>query len=135
MPIRIFTPQVLAPTGAKLSKSLLREQGRKAMPADVEPWMLDTTAWPASVDNYVDALLWLVTELLTDPKHFFRSFTVKELGRIMTSRPADLDARPRAHEMGTYKRYFDLIASGQKTTEIRVNDAISVRSTRRNAKP
>jgi hypothetical protein len=23
---------------------------------------------------------WLVGELVTDPKHFFRSFTVKELG-------------------------------------------------------
>ncbi|MGH3688326.1 MAG: hypothetical protein ACRDRU_00270 [Pseudonocardiaceae bacterium] len=53
MPMRIFTPQVLAPTGAKLSKSLLREQGRGALPADVEPWMLDTTTWPGDVDNYV----------------------------------------------------------------------------------
>ncbi|MGH3671482.1 MAG: ASCH domain-containing protein, partial [Pseudonocardiaceae bacterium] len=26
-------------------------------------------------------------------------------------------------EMGIYKRYFDLIASGRKTTEIRVNDS------------
>ncbi|MGH3906155.1 MAG: ASCH domain-containing protein [Pseudonocardiaceae bacterium] len=25
--------------------------------------------------------------------------------------------------MGSYKRYFDLIASGRKTTEIRVNDS------------
>jgi ASC-1-like (ASCH) protein len=123
MPLRIFTPQVLAPTGAKLSKSLLREQGKGALPADVEPWMLDTTAWPGSVDDYVDALVWLVSELLTDPKHFFRSFTVKELGRLMTARPADLATRPRAHEMGIYKRYFDLIAAGRKTTEIRVNDS------------
>ncbi|BBB00445.1 hypothetical protein RVR_7512 [Actinacidiphila reveromycinica] len=29
----------------------------------------------------------------------------------------------RAHEMGIYKRYFDLIATGRKTTEIRVNDS------------
>ncbi|MFC9085985.1 ASCH domain-containing protein [Nocardiopsis dassonvillei] len=122
MPLRIFTPQVLAHTGAKLSKSLLRERGKGALPADVEPWMLDTTSWPGSADHYVDALLWLVGELLTDPKHFFRSFTVKELGRLMTNRPADLDQRPRAHEMGIYKRYFDLIKAGTKTTEIRVND-------------
>jgi ASC-1-like (ASCH) protein len=121
MPIRIFTPQVLAPTGAKLSKSLLREQGKGALPADVEPWMLDTTAWPGSVDDYVDALVWLVSELLTDPKHFFRSFTIKELGRLMTARPTE--PAVRAHEMGIYKRYFDLIAAGRKTTEIRVNDS------------
>ncbi|MGH3896685.1 MAG: ASCH domain-containing protein [Pseudonocardiaceae bacterium] len=121
MPIRVFTPQVLAPTGAKLSKSLLREQGKGALPADVEPWMLDTTAWPGSIDNYVDSLVWMVSELLTDPKHFFRSFTVKELGRIMTARPTEPVVR--AHEMGIYKRYFDLIATGRKTTEIRVNDS------------
>ncbi len=75
-------------------------------------------------------MVWLVGELLTDPKHFFRSFTVKELARLMDARPADLATRPRAHEMGIYKRYFDLIASGQKTTEIRVND-----SSRRKIKP
>ncbi len=121
MPIRVFTPQVLAPTGAKLSKSLLREQGNGVLPDDVEPWMLDTTAWPDSVDDYVDALVWLVSELLTDPKHFFRSFTVKELGRLMTARPTQ--PQVRAHEMGIYKRYFDLIATGRKTTEIRVNDS------------
>jgi ASC-1-like (ASCH) protein len=67
------------------------------------------------------ALVWLVSELLTDPKHFFRSFTVKELGRLMTVRPAEPVVR--AHEMGIYKRYFDLIATGRKTTEIRVNDS------------
>jgi ASC-1-like (ASCH) protein len=121
MPIRVFTPQVLAPTGAKLSKSLLREQGHAALPPDVEPWMLDTTAWPGSVDDYVDALVWLVSELLTDPKHFFRSFTVRELGRLVTARPTE--PAVRAHEMGIYKRYFDLIATGRKTTEVRVNDA------------
>jgi ASC-1-like (ASCH) protein len=121
MPIRIFTPQVLAATGAKLSKSLLREQGRDVLPADVEPWMLDTTAWPGNVDDYVNALIWLVSELLTDPRHFFRSFTVRELGRLITSRPAEPVVR--AHEMGIYKRYFDLIAAGRKTIEIRVNDS------------
>jgi hypothetical protein len=36
MAIRVFTPQVLAPTGAKLSKSLLRERGRDALPADFD---------------------------------------------------------------------------------------------------
>ena len=121
MPIRIFTPQVLAPTGAKLSKSLLSEQGKDVLPADVEPWMLDTTAWPGTIDDYADALVWLVSELLTDPKHFFRSFTVKELGRLMTACPTEPVVR--AHEMGIYKRYFDLIATGRKTTEIRVNDS------------
>ncbi|MBB5152564.1 ASCH domain-containing protein [Saccharopolyspora phatthalungensis] len=83
--------------------------------------MLDTTAWPGSVDLYVDTVVWLGSRLLTDPKHFFRSFTVKELGRLITARPTEPVVR--THEMGIYKRYFDLIASGQKTTEIRVDDS------------
>ncbi|MGO1050369.1 ASCH domain-containing protein [Crossiella sp. CA198] len=46
----------------------------------------------------------------------------------MTARPAE--PAVRAHEMGIYTRYFDLIATGRKTTEIRVND-----SSRRKIKP
>ncbi|HEY1967851.1 MAG TPA: ASCH domain-containing protein [Pseudonocardia sp.] len=41
----------------------------------------------------------------------------------MTARPTGLAGRPRAHDMGIYKRNFDLIAAGRKTTEIRVNDS------------
>ncbi len=47
--------------------------------------------------------------------------TVKKLDRLMTARAAHPPTR--AHEMGIYKRYFDLIASGRKTTEIRVDDS------------
>jgi ASC-1-like (ASCH) protein len=39
----------------------------------------------------------------------------------MSARPTE--PAVRAHEMGIYKRYFDLIASGRKTVEIRVNDS------------
>lgn len=85
--------------------------------------MMDTTTVPGYLDGYVDALLWLVSVMLSDPKHFLRSYSVGELGRLMHARPAAEAERPRAHEMGIYKRYFDLIASGEKTTEIRVNDA------------
>jgi ASC-1-like (ASCH) protein len=46
----------------------------------------------------------------------------------MTARPAE--PQVRAHEMGIYKRYFDLIAASSKTTEIRVND-----SSRKKIKP
>jgi ASC-1-like (ASCH) protein len=41
--------------------------------------------------------------------------------RTMTAHPAE--SVVRVHEMGIYKYYFDLIASGRKTTEIRVNDS------------
>jgi ASC-1-like (ASCH) protein len=82
--------------------------------------MLATDRRPGTVDNYTDALLWLVGGLLADPKHFYRSFTTTELGTLMAQRPADLATRERAREMPTYKRYFDLIAAGRKTIEVRV---------------
>lgn len=45
--------------------------------------------------------------------------------QIIGSGRVDRGARtpPHVHEMGIYKRYFDLIAAGRKTTEIRVNDS------------
>jgi hypothetical protein len=53
--------------------------------------------WPGSVDDYVDALVWLVGELLTDPKHFFRSFTIKEPSRGATGQhPPDLSPEREA---------------------------------------
>ncbi|MER5628281.1 ASCH domain-containing protein [Streptosporangium sp. NPDC002544] len=54
-----------------------------------------------------------------DPKHFYRSYTTAELDRIMTARPAATTA-PRAREMNLYRRYFDLVANGTKTIEVRV---------------
>ena len=120
MPARIFTPMVLSGSGGKLSKSLLRAASDSPSHAGIEEWMLAATAWPGTVDNYVDALIWLVGGLLADPKHYYRSFTTSELGTIMAGRPADLATRERAREMPIYKRYFDLIATGAKTIEVRV---------------
>jgi ASC-1-like (ASCH) protein len=117
-PPRIFTPMVLTDTGAKLSKSLIRE-GKVPPPPGAKPWMLDATAWEGDTDSLVDAMVWLVGRMMADPKHFYRSYTTVELDRLMTARPA---ATPtvRAREMNLYRRYFDLVASGEKTIEVRV---------------
>ncbi|MDT5025295.1 MAG: hypothetical protein QOE61_1721 [Micromonosporaceae bacterium] len=120
MPARIFTPMVLSGSGGKLSKSLLRAAPDSPAHTGVEEWMLSTTQWPGTVDNYVDSLIWLVNGLIADPKHFYRSFTTNQLGTLMAQRPANLATRERAREMPIYKRYFDLIASGKKTIEVRV---------------
>jgi ASC-1-like (ASCH) protein len=117
-PPRVFTPMVLTDTGAKLSKSLIRE-GKVAPPPGTHPWMLDVTEWPGSLDSYVDAMVWLVSKMLADPKHLYRSYTTQELDRIMTARPATTTG-VRAREMNLYRRYFDLVADGRKTIEVRV---------------
>ena len=110
---------VLTDTGAKLSKSLIRE-GKVALPPGTHDWMLDVTGWPGSIDDYVDALVWLVGRMLADPKHFYRSYATAELGRLMTARPAATTTGMRAREINLYRRYFDLVTAGRKTIEVRV---------------
>lgn len=83
LPARLFCPQVVTDTGAKLSKSLIRD-GKASLPDGSAPWMLDTRLWPGSLSEYADRLLEMAAVLLSDPRHFFRSYSAGELGRLMT---------------------------------------------------
>jgi hypothetical protein len=87
LPARLFCPQVVTDTGAKLSKSLIRE-GRTSLPEGAAPWMLDTREWPGSVSDFVDQLLSMTAVLLSTPQHFFRSYSAGEVGRLMTASTA-----------------------------------------------
>ncbi|WP_282693378.1 hypothetical protein [Streptomyces sp. CC208A] len=84
LPARLFCPQVVTDTGAKLSKSLIRE-GRAPLPKGAAPWMLDTRQWPGTVTEYADQLLAMAETLLSDPRHFFRSYSAAEIGRLITA--------------------------------------------------
>ncbi|MGJ5826704.1 hypothetical protein [Streptomyces ossamyceticus] len=84
LPARLFCPQIVSDTGAKLSKSLIRE-GRAPLPEGAAPWMLDTREWPGLVSEYVDRLLNMTEVVLSDPRHFFRSYSAGELARMMTA--------------------------------------------------
>ncbi|MDW4907553.1 hypothetical protein RB628_19925 [Streptomyces sp. ADMS] len=84
LPARLFCPQVVTDTGAKLSKSLIRE-GRVPLPAGATDWMLDTRRWPGTVAEYAEQLLCMTDTLLSDPRHFFRSYSAAEVGRMMTA--------------------------------------------------
>jgi hypothetical protein len=84
LPARVFCPQIVTDTGAKLSKSLIRD-GLVALPPGAEPWMLDAREWPGTVAEYADALLGLAHMLLSDPRHFFRSYSAAEIGRMMAA--------------------------------------------------
>ncbi|MDQ8702167.1 hypothetical protein RCO28_06625 [Streptomyces sp. LHD-70] len=84
LPARLFCPQVVTDTGAKLSKSLIRE-GRAPLPDGAADWMLDTRQWPGSLPEYADRLLALTETLLSDPRHFFRSYSAAEIGRMMNA--------------------------------------------------
>jgi ASC-1-like (ASCH) protein len=117
LPIRVFVPQILSQTGAKLSKSLLNDP-TVVRPVGITDWMLDSSRWKGTIDQYVDTLLWVVERCADDPKDFFRSFTTEEIARVWKmARQTD---GPRMRSMPIYKRFFDMIAAGSKTIEIRV---------------
>lgn len=84
LPARLFCPQIVTDTGAKLSKSLIRE-GRAPLPEGAAPWMLNTREWPGSLSDYVERLLGMAEVVLSDPRHFFRSYSASELNRMMTA--------------------------------------------------
>ncbi|MEU4796614.1 hypothetical protein [Streptomyces sp. NPDC023327] len=82
LPVRVFTPVVLSASGAKLSKSLIRA-GRAEASAGSEPWMLDASAWPGTVEEYARLLLGLVSLMLSEPRHFERGYTTLEVARLI----------------------------------------------------
>lgn len=84
LPARLFCPQVVTDTGAKLSKSLIRD-GHTPLPAGAADWMLDTRQWPGTIAEYAEQLLAMTDTLLSDPRHFFRAYSAAEIGRMMTA--------------------------------------------------
>lgn len=84
LPARLFCPQIVTDTGAKLSKSLIRK-GHMPLPDGAARWMLDAREWPGTVADYVEHLLAMTEVLLSDPRHFFRSYSAAEIGRMMTA--------------------------------------------------
>ncbi len=86
-PARLLTPVVLSDSGAKLSKTLIRE-GTTDLSGEAEPWMLDASVWPGTVGEYARLLLDLVARMLSEPRHFERGYTTREMARLIGRRPA-----------------------------------------------
>lgn len=84
LPARLFCPQIVTDTGAKLSKSLIRE-GAATLPPDTPSWMFDTRSWPGSLDQLAEQLLAVADVLCSDPRHFFRAYSADEISRLMDS--------------------------------------------------
>lgn len=125
VPLRIFTPQILGSDGGKLSKSLLNATADAGDPwgGSTAEWLLNPAVWPGTQADYVEALTGVGELMLSDPRHFYRSYTTTALETLMTSRrPArnQSQAHGRPRSIQIYKQYFDLIADGSKTVEVRV---------------
>ncbi len=119
LPVRWFTPQILTETGAKLSKSLI-SRGEMEVPSQAFSWVLDTHDFEGDFEDYLDSLVGLVMGMLEDPKHFFRAYSYLEVDRLMKAQSPETRRENRARLIRIYRKYFDLIASGKKTIEIRV---------------
>ena len=100
--VRLFTPQIVTDTGAKLSKSLIKRGEEKCI-ADSCAWMLETSSYPGPQDDYIDTLLWLVNIFVRDPKHFFRAYSYMEVERLMRSRPPIPEWQKKARPMRIYR--------------------------------
>lgn len=82
VPMRIFTPQVVTETGAKLSKSLIRE-GSSTMD-EVPEWIIDMGKFrDQHPDTYIGHLIWLTEQFLSHPRHMYRSYSYQEIIRIL----------------------------------------------------
>lgn len=85
LPMRIFTPQIVTETGAKLSKSLIR-QGDASM-EQVPEWVIDMGKFKAQHPNdYIDHIIWLVEQFLSHPRHMYRSYSYQEIIRILNQK-------------------------------------------------
>ncbi|MBU1721880.1 hypothetical protein KKG38_03795 [Patescibacteria group bacterium] len=80
-PMRFFTPQVITGTGAKLSKSLIRDNDGSMF--DVPNWLLDMSKFREEHPDYVSKMIWLVQQFLSHPRHMFRCYTYTEIMRLL----------------------------------------------------
>ncbi|MEK7136469.1 MAG: hypothetical protein AAB821_02665 [Patescibacteria group bacterium] len=82
-PARIFTPQLVTSTGAKLSKSLilLGDESMKEAPE----WMLDLSKFKDHFGvEYLDKIVELTQEFFRDPRNMYRTYTIKEIIRLLS---------------------------------------------------
>lgn len=81
VPARIFLPQIVTDTGAKLSKSLITE-GHESV-RDVPEWMIDMRAFKQIEPQYLEKIQQLVELMMADPRHVMRSYSYKEIERLL----------------------------------------------------
>ncbi len=118
LPIRFFAPQIVVETGAKLSKSLIN-QNLMSLEGENANWILDTNQKLKTDEFYIENVFKLADTLMSDPKHFFRSYSYKEIERIMENNKSQSN-KMKVRPLRIYRKYYDLIDNGSKTIEVRV---------------
>lgn len=83
IPSRIFTPQLVTMTGAKLSKTLI-EAGDLTV-SQIPEWLLDLAKFKSNFGpNYMQKIMKLAEELFRDPRNMYRTYTIKEIVDILS---------------------------------------------------
>lgn len=113
-PPRLFVPQIVTPTGAKLSKSLIRERCESVR--DVPEWIMDMSKFRAGTPDYADRMVWLIEKMMDNPKHTFRSYAYQEIITMLDN----YTPQPKVRHIQIYDKYYRMIESGEKTIEVRV---------------
>jgi hypothetical protein len=80
-PVRIFLPQIVTAEGAKLSKSVISE-GHESV-KDVPGWIVDMCKFREENPDYSEKLIRLTELMLADPRNVFRSYSYKEIERLL----------------------------------------------------
>lgn len=76
-PLRVFVPQIVTESGAKLSKSLI--QSGNAIYQEIEPWLLNAALLQSNHPDYANRLVNMMESMLQDPGHSFRSYSCREI--------------------------------------------------------
>lgn len=83
VPSRIFAPQIVTSTGAKLSKSLI-SSGDESM-KNIPDWMLDLQTFKHHFDpDYLKRIVTLTQEFFRDPRNMYRTYTVEEIADLLS---------------------------------------------------
>lgn len=76
-PVRLFTPQIVDMSGAKLSKS------RSSHERSYAQWVMNPARYMQEAPSFVHNVILLVRQFIKAPCHFYRSYTVQEVTKML----------------------------------------------------
>lgn len=83
-PSRIFTPQIVTDSGAKLSKSLISADDKSLK--NIPSWLLDLGEFKKEFGHdYLDKITEFTEELFRDPRNMYRTYTVEEIINLLSN--------------------------------------------------
>jgi hypothetical protein len=85
IPPRVYAPQIVTPDGAKLSKSLINNGQQNSN--DIPNYFIDMGLLTELYPNVAEKMLDMCSIFSSDAKHLFRSYSYKEMDRLLGTDP------------------------------------------------